>query len=284
MPESTFRMSTAFRHGRTKVDDLYFEAPFKLMTPFHDGAHTDCMVMLASPGFLGGDVAHIECTFGADTDTTMRTQSYEKVLDTADGEAKRTIDLTVLDNARAVFLPFPVIPFAHSVFSNVTNAHIGAQSSFMYADVVTCGRVGMGERWKMRRFSSSTRVYVDETSEEGGPRSRPRGDGEESAPRLVFADRLLLEPDRFTYTDTAMWREFTHCGMAYLHVPRRESRRTQMTAEDELVERIRAMAHDRGPRGEIGVSRQNEGIAVRLLTDRGDDAFGFLAEVAQLLR
>ena len=41
MPESTFRMSTAFRHGRTKVDDLYFEAPFKLMTPFHDGAHTD---------------------------------------------------------------------------------------------------------------------------------------------------------------------------------------------------------------------------------------------------
>ena len=57
-----------------------------------------------------------------------------------------------------------------------------------------------------------------------------------------------------------------------------------MTAEDELVERIRALVHDRGPRGEIGVSRQNEGIAVRLLTDRGDDAFGFLAEVAQLLR
>lgn len=283
MPESTFQLSTAFRHGRTKVDDLYFEAPFKLMTPFYDGAHTDCMVMLASPGFLKGDVAHINCTFGPDTDTTIRTQSYEKVLDTSDGDAKRTVDLKVLGNAKTVFLPFPVIPFANSTFSNVTNAHISPQSTFVYADVVTCGRVGMGERWRMRQFRNTTHIYVDEPNKECIHRGRPRKDKDQPIPHLVFADRLLLDPSRFTYTDMAMWREFTHCGMAYLHIPRQESRQAQISMEDELVERIRAKASDSGVRGEIGVSRQSEGVAVRLLTSRGDDAFNFINEITQLL-
>lgn len=283
MPESTFHLSMAFRHGRTKVDDLYFEAPFKLMTPFYDGAHTDCMVMLASPGFLRDDVAHIDCAFGPDTDTTIRTQSYEKVLDTSDGEAKRTIGLKVLDNAKTVFLPFPVIPFANSTFSNVTDAHISPQSTFLYADVVTCGRVGMGERWRMRRFRNTTRIYVDEPNEERIHRGRPRKDRDQPIPRLVFADRLLLDPSCFTYTDMSMWREFTHCGMAYLHIPRQESRQAQIAMEDELVERIRAKASDSGLQGEVGASRQNEGIAVRLLTSRGDDAFDFISMLSELI-
>ncbi len=282
MPESTFRMSTAFRHGRTKVDDLYFEAPFKLMTPFHDGTHTDCMVMLA-PGFLKGDVAHIDCTFGAGTDTTIRTQSYEKVLDTADGEARRTINLNVRNDAKAVFLPFPVIPFAHSTFSNVTTAHIGAQSTFVYADVVTCGRVGMGERWKMRMFRNTTRIFVDEPDDGPVHRGRPRKDKGKPDSHLVFADHLLLDPNRFNYTEMALWREYTHCGMAYLHTPRQESRQAQAKSDDGLIERIRATAHDFDLQGEVGVSRQHEGIVVRMLTNRGDDAFDFISILGNLL-
>ena len=296
MPESTFRMTTAFRHGRTKVDDLYFEAPFKLMTPFHHDAHTDCMVMLASPGFLKGDIAHINCTFGAGTDTTMQTQSYEKVLDTADGEAKRTIDLTVQGDAKAVFLPFPVIPFAHSTFSNVTTAHISPESTFVYADVVTCGRVGMGEIWRMRRFSNTLRIYVDypdDSNSRAPHRGRPRNDAGQPIPRLAFADRLLLEPERFDYTEMAMWREYTHCGMAYIHLPqqggqgsgiRGDEQTDRTAAEDALIADIRGYAEDHGFHGELGVSRQVNGIAVRLLTARGDEAFDFISDVAGLVR
>lgn len=89
MGSSTFRLSTAFRHGRTKIDDIYFEAPFKLMTPFTNGRHSDFVVMLASPGFLRGDEAHIDIDFGPGTDSTIKTQSYEKVFDTADGSAEQ---------------------------------------------------------------------------------------------------------------------------------------------------------------------------------------------------
>ncbi|KAB7789933.1 urease accessory protein UreD [Bifidobacterium leontopitheci] len=273
MGSSTFRLRTAFRHGRTKVDDVYFEAPFKLMTPFEDGRHTDFIVMLASPGFLKGDEAHIAIEFGAGTDSTIRTQSYEKVLDTADGSASRTIDLTVHDGATAVFLPFPVIPFRGSSFENRTVARIAPTSTFVYADVVTCGRVGMDERWAMRRFANRLRVVVAGPSDDGEPRGR-----------LAFADRMLLEPDRFDYGEMGMWRSFTHCGVLYAHVPHGTGDdAARIAAEDALIERIRRHADDIGFVGELGVSRAVEGICLRVLTGRGDDAFDFIKDVAGMV-
>ena len=321
MTASTFHLATAFRHGRTKIDDVYFEAPFKLMTSFANGRHSDFIVMLASPGFLKGDEAHIAIDFGPGTDSTIRTQSYEKVFDTADGSASRTIDLTARGDATAVFMPFPVIPFRNSSFMNVTTARISAESTFVYADVVTCGRVGMGERWAMKRFANRLRVFVDppvagsagsadaagSTDEKGSAatgeatdrtprRGRPRkastastdsGTGTSGArdagPRMAFADRLLLEPDAFDYTKMGMWREFTHCGVLYAHLPEPSGEAQRIAAEDALVDRIRSHADAVGFTGELGVSRAINGVCVRLLARRGDDAVDFIRDIADIV-
>ena len=320
MGSSTFRLSTAFRHGRTKIDDIYFEAPFKLMTPFTNGRHSDFVVMLASPGFLKGDEAHIEIAFGPGTDSTIKTQSYEKVFDTEDGSASRTIELDVRGDAKAVFLPFPVIPFRNSSFTNLTTAHITAESTFVYADVVTCGRVGMDERWAMRRFTNRMRVYVAEPQpvteaaaaeaarQHAHRRGRPsKAESAAAQPqeRMAFADRMLLEPDAFDYTELGMWRDFTHCGVLYAHLPeadpaagqadtdadengagasaaaiRERIETARIAAEDTLIDRIRSHADAIGFTGELGVSRVIDGICLRVLTSRGDDAFDLIKDVA----
>lgn len=319
MGSSTFRLSTAFRHGRTKIDDIYFEAPFKLMTPFTNGRHSDFVVMLASPGFLRGDEAHIDIDFGPGTDSTIKTQSYEKVFDTADGSAERTIELRARGNAKAVFLPFPVIPFKNSSFMNLTTAHISAESAFVYADVATCGRVGMDEHWAMKRFTNRMRVYVAEpeavtkaaaaelAQQHAHRRGRPsKAEAAAAQPRehLAFADRMLLEPDAFDYTELGMWREFTHCGVLYAHLPeldpsdavqdaatreassaaiRERIETARIAAEDALITRIHEHADAIGFTGELGVSRVINGICLRVLTTRGDDAFDLIRDVADFV-
>jgi urease accessory protein len=327
MGSSTFRLATALRHGRTKIDDVYFEAPFKLMTPFTNGRHSDFIVMFASPGFLQGDEAHIDIDFGPGSDATITTQSYEKVLNTAEGSASRTIDLRAQGDAKAVFLPFPVIPFRNSTFTNVTTAHIAAESTFIYADVVTCGRVGMDERWAMRRFTNRLRVYVAEpaavthalrnqTEAERASAHRRGRPPKRTEPQLhehlAFADRMLLEPDAFDYTNLGMWREFTHCGVVYVHLPeldtavndaesaldvdevpadasaspdsiRARIESTRIAAEDDLISRIRSHADAVGFVGELGVSRVVNGLCVRLLTTRGDNAFDFIKDIADIV-
>ncbi|MBM6700450.1 urease accessory protein UreD [Bifidobacterium pullorum subsp. saeculare] len=290
---SELRLSTAFRHGGTRVDDRYCTAPFKIMHPFARGAHTDIMVSFVGPGFLKGDEARMDCAFGPGTDTTVRSQSYEKVLDTADGMASRTIDLTARGDARAVFLPFPVIPFRGSAFRNAVTARIGPRTAFAYADVVTNGRSGMGEQWLMRRYDSRVRVIVDDALDGAEP-DAPAGAPRRPA-RLAFAERMLLDPARLRHTGMSMWRDHTHCGMLYLHLPEPDApagpaapadaaarQAVRQARDDELVARIRALAEDRRFPGEFGASRARDGVVVRVLAHRGDDAFDFLQAAASL--
>ena len=324
---SEFRLTTAFRNGGTRVDGLYCTAPFKLMHPFARGAHTDVMVSFVGPGFLRGDEARMACAFGPGTDTTVRSQSYEKVLDTADGMASRTIDLTVRGDARTVFLPFPVIPFRGSAFRNSVTARIGPRTAFAYADVVTAGRIGMGERWLMRRYDSRVRVLVDDALDgtggetgaaSGGASDRGTDGGTDGVPsdaatssaRLAFAERMLLDPSRFRHTGMSMWRDYTHCGMLYVHLPESPvtsgadealgpgeaesraavpaayadpARQTAREARDDgLIARLRALAEDRRFPGEFGATRARDGVVVRVLARRGDDAFDILREAASL--
>ncbi|TPF85613.1 hypothetical protein BW13_09940 [Bifidobacterium sp. UTCIF-37] len=88
-----------------------------------------------------------------------------------------------------------------------------------------------------------------------------------------------------------MWREFTHCGVLYAHLPetdgedgnRADDEATRIAAEDALIDRIRSHADAVGLTGELGVSRAVNGVCVRLLTTRGDDAFDFIKDVADLV-
>lgn len=283
---SEFRLTTALRHGSTKIDDIYFSAPFKLMHPFVNGRHAEYMISFVGPGFLDGDEATMDITFGAGTEATISTQSYEKVFDTKDGSAHRSINLTAQDDAKAVFLPFPVIPFRNSNFLNTVTAHVSLQSTFLYADVVTNGRAGMGEQWLMRRYDSRLRIYVDHAPVQSDKphRGRPRKDAGEPIPRLAFAERLLLNPSRFDYTGMSLWRNFTHCGMLYIHTPEPSSgdERARVAAEDETIDRIRAFAKQLDFPGEFGVTRATNGVVVRILATRGDDAFNFITDIAGL--
>lgn len=153
-------------------------------------------------------------------------------------------------------------------------------------------------------------------------RGRPRKQPDRS--RLVFADRLLLDPSRFDYTEMGMWREYTHCGVLYAHLPeidpgynpnalddvqaspyaasggaasgskdprliadpRKRIEATRMAAEDALITRIRdyaKTAESHGFRGEFGVSRVVNGVCVRVLAMRGDDAFDLITAITDMV-
>lgn len=308
---SEFRLTTALRHERTKVDDLYFNAPFKLVHPFVDGRHTEFMLSFVGPGFLAGDEARMDCVFGPGTDSTISTQSYEKVLDTAGGSASRIINLTVQGIAKTVFLPLPVIPFQNSDFENAVTAHISPQSTFVYADVVANGRAGMGEQWKMQRYSSKLKVFVDGTSfsepdetphvsaTDAPSTARHRTCPTDSTSHLAFADHTLLEPGRFDYSHMAMWRDYTHNGLMYIHLPEpscngmekngattlslTERNTARANQEDALIAKLRDLAKSMRLPGEFGTTRVMDGVVARLLTSRGSDALDFITAASRLV-
>ena len=115
------------------------------------------------------------------------------------------------------------------------------------------------------------------------------------------------------YTELGMWRNFTHCGvlpevdpLASPPAPRDAAGATaepataadpdmsaeavrarieaaRIKAENELIDFIRSHSDAIGFPGELGVSRAANGICLRVLTTRGDDAFDLIKDVSDFV-
>ena len=251
--KSRLYLETAPMYGCTRVTDMFFTPPYKIMSPFMTGAHADITVMAATAGLLRGDEIQQEFVFRAGSDVSVRTQSYEKVFDTEGGRVTRRVRLAVESGAAVRFLPHPVIPFENSDFDSEMTVELAPNASFVCADVFTCGRVGMGERFRMRRFRSVLRVQV------GG--------------RTAFADHTLIEPSRVDYRGPGQWRGFTHCGLLYACLP-------DGAREAAFLECARVLATERLPDGEAGASQALRGVCVRALAHSGEAVFAYFDALA----
>lgn len=132
-----------------------------------------------------------------------------------------------------------------------------------------------------------------------------------------FTPRIAggLQTDRrqLDYTGPGMWRNFTHCGvlpevdpLASPPAPRDAAGATaepataadpdmsaeavrarieaaRIKAENELIDHIRSHADAIGFPGELGVSRAVNGICLRVLTTRGNDAFDLIKDVSDFV-
>ncbi len=237
-------------NDRTRISDMYFTPPYKIMSPFVKGKHIDIMQMCASAGLLGMDEVSMEILIGQDSDITYLSQSYEKVFDTKGKEVQKKLRMDIKEGAKVKYFPYPVIPFQNSKYHADNEIMLSKDATLVYSDIFTCGRVGMGERFKMKSYRSKTKIYIED--------------------QLVFADHTYICPQKFHYQKMGMWREYTHNGFLYIYCPNEEkmhrilSKVQKMTTEHMI----------------FGVTRCCEGIGIRVLGNQGDQIFQFFQKIA----
>ncbi len=200
---SEIYLEAAYRNNQTQISDMYFTPPYKIMSPFYNGAHSDIMLMSSSAGLLGGDIVKAKYRFKENSDATIITQSYEKVLDTNGNRAMRMQEIILEGGSKAAFMPHPMIPFKNSDYTCTTTAYLSSSSTFFYSDSFSCGRTGMNnEQFAMKQFQSKLMVYVDNT--------------------LAYADNTLITLSTFDYSKIGQWHGYTRCGMIYVYLKDRE--------------------------------------------------------------
>lgn len=243
--ESRLYLETAVKQERTYIKDMYFTSPYKIMSPFAEENHIDIVLMSASAGLLSGDSFVGELKFLEGSDVTYLSQSYEKVFCKKQLPATKKITMEVGSGARVKYLPYPMIPFAGSDFSMETSVNLKADATFVYGDIFTCGRTGMGEYFQMECYESRAKIYVEE--------------------KLAFADHTLICPKKFHYSTLGMWNQYTHNGILYVHIPDKNK-------ELEIVEEVRKnLVMEQGI---WGISECCKGIAVRILAMSGEEIYG----------
>lgn len=235
----------------TEIEDAFYTSPYKVMHPFHNGKHSDIMMMAASAGLLGGDHFSLQLDFKEGCDVTFLSQSYEKVFNTDGKIASKEISINVGPEAHVSYMPYPAIPFAGSNYQSNAVIKIDPSATFLYADIFTCGRTGMGEFFAMEKFQSKSRFYVGE--------------------HLAFADHTLIDPKKFDYTKIGFWGNYTHNGMFFAYSPEKEML-------IQLKEKVREMGKSFD--GIVGISNVEKGMVLRALSMRGENIWTLFESIA----
>ncbi len=252
--ESCVRLSTKFSHHKTVYDDVYFTPPYKLIAPLYEEDEAQIMLMSSSAGLLQGDRVHMDLHFGEKCKALVGSQSYEKVFDTQGGDVQKNTHIKADARSRVRYMPHPTIPFKNSTYRSKTHISLASTSTFFYSDIFTAGRVHMGESFLMRLFHASVHVYVEN--------------------RLAFADNTLMDPARWDYTALGLWQGFSHNGLLYAYFPSEQE-------EASFIEQARQKAKAICSRWEVGVSKAQKGVCVRVLGDTGDKIYLYFKEVSQ---
>ncbi len=191
--EARIKLTIAQREGRSYPLSLYVTPPFRVVSVGqlrHDGG-AYLMQMSTSPGILNGDDYQIDITLQPNTRLQMLSQSYLRIFD-MDGSATQHIYIGVGDGAYFSQVSHPIVPHRNSSFSSSTEVTLGAESTFLQSEIITCGRKFHGEEFEFRDFSNSIEVRADGV--------------------LRVKDRVWLNPKTTPLRTCGLLEGFTHQG------------------------------------------------------------------------
>ena len=189
---SKVKLRTLNKNGKTILDDVYCTSPFRVAPPFYKSDDfIKIIVMSSSAGTLEGDVQEYDITLGDNTKMELTSQSFEKIHTMIDEEATRDCDIYIGKNSFLRYNLLPTIPFRDSAFrSNINIKLEDFSSKLIFMDIINCGRVAYGEKFKYKYYKS----YVDI----------------ECNNKLIYVDNTNYNPSEMDIENFGMYEGYTH--------------------------------------------------------------------------
>jgi urease accessory protein len=229
-------LTFALEKGRTVLRDAYCEVPFKVTRVLSSRPPVAQMILMqCTAGLFGGD--EVECSIRVERGARVRItqQSATKIHPSQDRLAIQRNQIWVGSGAELQLFLEPVIPFTDSRFWQRTQLDVEQGGKLHFWEGFMTGRVGHGESWRFREFSSETQLH--------------------SGGRFTYLDRFHLLPDSLQRSVWAMG--ISNYGGTGLYVGER--------AAD-----IASLLHQILP--EAGVDCLSDDVAaVRVVADAGPD-------------
>lgn len=164
--KATGALSLTFRRkatGKTYIADQYFKIPMQIMPPHYQDTDGTAFVYLLNTGggVLHNDRYMTELTAEEGSRVLITSPSSNKLYKMEDGHAELSNRITVKDGAVMEYLPEHNVPYAKSCTYQENEFFLEKGATLIAADMVTAGRVSMGEVFKYDLYASRTRIYVD---------------------------------------------------------------------------------------------------------------------------
>ena len=151
------------RAGRTRLTQSRTRPPLLVQQALYpDEAVLDmAYLFLANPtgGLLQNDRHSIAVNVGVGAKAHVTTQSATKVYTMTDGDAEQRVRLNVAAGGYLEYLPDPLIPYRDASLEQEVEIFCEPGGALLFSDVITPGRVAMGESFAYRRLSNRVMVH-----------------------------------------------------------------------------------------------------------------------------
>ena len=177
----SLELNLAFRDGRTRLTQTRARPPLQVQQALYPdtGLPHLAMVMVANPtgGIFQGDRHSIDVKVESGAAAHVTGQGATRIHSMPHGSARQDVSLAVADGGYLEYLPDPIIPYRDSDFEQRTTLSVAAGGVLLYWDIITPGRVAMGESFDYRRLA-----YRLEVSDSAGG--------------TAFREAFTLDPSR----------------------------------------------------------------------------------------
>jgi urease accessory protein len=231
------------RGDLTRMVHHYYRSPLQMFQPMYYDPHRPDMPVIVllqnGGGMLQGDRYRIDIECGPNAAAHITTQSAGKLYKCEENFITQVVEIVARADSLVEFLPDMTIPYRDSRFFQHISLRVDPTATVILGDVLAPGRTAHGEHHNYTLFHAQLEAFD------------PVGN-------LLAADRIALEPQRYSTKSPAMLGEFDALGVLYVF-----SRKQPLP---ELVATVRD-ALDGEDQTVSGVSElpNGAGISVRIL-------------------
>lgn len=252
---SKVKISTLNKCGKAILDDVYATSPFKVSLPFYKrNDFIKVIIMSSSAGTMEGDVQEYDISLGDDTKMELTSQSFEKIHTMIEEEATRDCNIYIGKNSFLRYNLLPTIPFKDSAFKSNINIKLKDESSkLIFMDIINCGRVAHGEKFKYKYYKSYLEVECDN--------------------KLTYIDNTNYNPSEIDIENFGMYEGYTHFANILI---------ANFTNNEAVLNNIRDILKNSDVEGAVSLT-QNEDISIKMLGYNADKLMKISDKISEYL-
>ena len=208
-------------------------------------------------GILQGDRYHIEITMEKNSMAHVTTQGATRIYGMNSGDAAQRINMTLGPGAYLEFVPDQIIPYGGSRFFQNTRIILDDSATLAYSEVITPGRVAMGESFEYDVCNMRTEA-----------------ENQDGVVRLV--DVANLEPKKHKLDPFGIMGGHAIVGTVYILTKKQNAA--------ELYGKTRSIIGGAGVSGGASKIRDDAGLLIRILGDDTEKVKGTIHLIIAAVR
>ena len=248
--------------GKTVVTKQFSQVPLQFQRALYPENSLPEMAYLyvisPSGGILQGDRYRTDVSLKNKAIAHMTTQGATSIYSMNSNFASQILNITLDENCYLEYIPDQIIPFKNSRYYQKVNLNVHNNSTLIYSEILTPGRVAMGESFEYDICYLRTHCKNQDK-------------------KIRFLENTKIEPKKQRMKDFGILGEYSIVGTVYI-----------LTRKDDVIELENTINKDIKNTEIVSVGTSilpdESGLVIRILGKKTDSVFDVIFKILEISR